>query len=900
MRAKRWPGGRVVGLSVVVLLSLGVQVGRRSEHPGVSRTRAFFPRAAARLFAGSLPPDEDGRHLLSGFELPARAEQGFAFGEPGRALSVTVFEAGIYGEALREGGAVAYSREDGGASFFTRAPGGWLEEHLLVDGAHPERVWWQVQGARLRQYGASVELLDAAGVARFVVSAPEAQAQDGSIVPVRLLARADRIELVAPRTDGWLLVDPVWAPAGAMAVGRLSHTTTRLANGEVLVTGGNDLANGRHASAEIYNPALNSWRAAAPMSVARMLHAAVLLPDGHVLVAGGLGATDAALDTLETYDPTSDRWSATGRLSVARWGLRAVSLASGRVLLVGGATTQPANAESTVAEEFDPSTGAVAAVGSMAKGRTDFSATALADGRVLVAGGAAVTASSRLASAELYDPSSKQFSSAGDLHFAVQNHAASRLGDGRVLVAGGVTSDGVTARADLFDPATGQWTEPPSMPTASTQLALVTLPDGRALGLGGSNGPAVKAVALFDGLTSQWTVSEELLEARAAPGAAVLLDGDVLATAGGPASAERWDLGLLSPGQPCAAASQCGTGHCVKGTCCDSACDEGCRACTVASGASVDGLCSPTTGTSCDDGRSCTTGDRCLAGACTPTAVACSCQRDEDCPALACRTSPRCDPVLGTCSYQLAPDDSGCDDGDSCTHTDRCSSGTCQGSSYSCTPDSCSAQAACDGTGGCVRVPKQDGTRCGATACTLDECQGGACVPRGLLDCSTAPGVCLLAGTCDPASGQCQSPGAAPDGTPCPGGICRGGACAVAAADGGAPPPAKDAGSAEGPRPAAGCACPTTSPPSCGGEGSPCTTKADCCGAAICATQRTCIPSYFGGACSCSGSASGACISLSASGVTECGVESAAFNECCPDTIWVNGRCKPPGACESE
>lgn len=76
---------------------------------------------------------------------------------------------------------------------------------------------------------------------------------------------------------------------------------------------------------------------------------------------------------------------------------------------------------------------------------------------------------------------------------------------------------------------------------------------------------------------------------------------------------------------------------------------------------------------SCDDGDLCTTGDHCVAGSCVATPVVCQ--------ALdTCHARGACDPGSGTCSHPTRPDDSVCDDEDSCTLVDTCMGGNCVGS----------------------------------------------------------------------------------------------------------------------------------------------------------------------------------------------------------------------------
>jgi len=78
-----------------------------------------------------------------------------------------------------------------------------------------------------------------------------------------------------------------FSSTGSMNVARVNHTATRLANSEVLVTGGSNATSGYLASAELYNPATGKWTLTGSMTIARTGHEAVLLPDGEVLVAGG-------------------------------------------------------------------------------------------------------------------------------------------------------------------------------------------------------------------------------------------------------------------------------------------------------------------------------------------------------------------------------------------------------------------------------------------------------------------------------------------------------------------------------------------------------------------------------------------------------------------------------------
>src|SRR5207249_1717332 len=88
--------------------------------------------------------------------------------------------------------------------------------------------------------------------------------------------------------------------------------------------------------AEIYDPASNSWVPVGPLNVARRGHTAALLADGTVLVAGG-DDNNVATDTLERFDPSTLQFSLlAAKLNAPRTLHAQASLVDGRVLIVGG------------------------------------------------------------------------------------------------------------------------------------------------------------------------------------------------------------------------------------------------------------------------------------------------------------------------------------------------------------------------------------------------------------------------------------------------------------------------------------------------------------------------------------------------------------------------------------
>ena len=77
--------------------------------------------------------------------------------------------------------------------------------------------------------------------------------------------------------------------------------------GKVHVAGPSDRGGGL-ASAEIYDPILNSWSPAGSLAVGRVQPAAARLPNGRIPVAGG-----SALASAEVCDPVANSWAFGGQ-----------------------------------------------------------------------------------------------------------------------------------------------------------------------------------------------------------------------------------------------------------------------------------------------------------------------------------------------------------------------------------------------------------------------------------------------------------------------------------------------------------------------------------------------------------------------------------------------------------
>ena len=220
-----------------------------------------------------------------------------------------------------------------------------------------------------------------------------------------------------------------------------------------------------------------------------------------------------------------------------------------------------------------------------------------------------------------------------------------------------------------------------------------------------------------------------------------------------------------SDGNNCTQTDTCQAGACVG---------SNAVVCTASDQCHAAGTCDPATGqclnpaaadgTACNDGNGCTQTDTCQSGSCiggNPVVCVASDQ---------CHVAGACNPLTGLCSNPIAANGTSCNDGNSCTQTDTCQSGACTGNNpVVCTAsDQCHVAGTCNPqTGQCSNPTAANGTTCNdGNACTQsDTCQSGACVGSNPVVC-TASDQCHVAGTCDPQTGQCSTP-AASDGTAC-------------------------------------------------------------------------------------------------------------------------------------
>jgi Domain of unknown function (DUF1929) len=236
------------------------------------------------------------------------------------------------------------------------------------------------------------------------------------------------------------LTSPIWKNTPAMKETRWYPTTTKLANGEMLVISG--VPN----LAEVFQKD-GTWRsletARRDLPLYPWMHVA---PDGRVLNSGPQ-ANMAYLNTSGTGTWTD---ISTARDNLYRDYGNAVMYRQGKLLVIGGGS--PAVKTASI---VDMATGATTPTGSMTFARRNINSVVLPDGKVLVVGGNIASGNSDGASAytsELWNPETGQWSLLSSQTQRRDYHStALLLPSGAVFSAGGFTAPD-SDKAEFFLP----------------------------------------------------------------------------------------------------------------------------------------------------------------------------------------------------------------------------------------------------------------------------------------------------------------------------------------------------------------------------------------------------------------------------------------------------------------
>jgi len=227
----------------------------------------------------------------------------------------------------------------------------------------------------------------------------------------------------------------------SLGFARRGHTATALADGRVIVIGGQNQS-GPISEAEVIDPGQETVSVVAALRTARFHHTSTRLSDGRVLVIGG-SDLKGALRTTEIFDPQTNKFQEGPRLRLARTGHSATRLKDGRLLIAGGRSDGSA-------EIFDENTGRFTQVKAKMNGpRSLHGAVLLKNGNVLIAGGVSPDGQA-LDNAEIFKPHDEGFYPVSTWMYAARVRPDMRvLPDGKVQIIGG-DRKGTMEMYDLF------------------------------------------------------------------------------------------------------------------------------------------------------------------------------------------------------------------------------------------------------------------------------------------------------------------------------------------------------------------------------------------------------------------------------------------------------------------
>ncbi len=618
----------------------------------------------------------------------------------------------------------------------------------------------------------------------------------------QMLRLADGKVLGLHRTDGsFRIYDPTtnsWSIAGYLRTLRITGdpTLTLLPSGKVLVAGGVDASGAALASAELFDPAKGASAFTAPMTFPRVGHSAVLLPTGKVLVAGAAppiyfpptNASTMSNASAEFYDPQTETWRPTIPMENAHLLQAALLMPGAAALLVGttnGATTTEALLSDPGLDVFAPARPTIATAPAWAAPGDTVALTGSGfRGPAGASGGTSSGAVADLPVLTLMPADGSglhRFPASSFDDSTLTAKLPAGLGIGHYLLF--VTTAGIPSVAAPMQIGKGVVGGPC---TADVQC---------------TSGHCVNGVCCA-------SVCGTCQACNLAPTPGICLSVTAGAEDGRTCTLSRacdgTGLCRLRSGQPCAAGSDCLSGFCVDGVCCQSACAATCQSCNVAP---VPGMCVPTpagqparsgcSGTAaCDgagackklSGQPCAAASECQTGfcadgfccdlPCTGACLACNnpqhqgaCGPAPQFSARGCLATQSCD-GFGSCKLANGQ---ACATGADCA-SGRCADGVCCGGSCgpcqacnlpgklgSCadvaagqTTASCAAPNACDGLGKCLLVA---GSACtGASQCASGFCVDGLCCDGACGGTCQACNLVGRRGTCTPVAAGAPDP----------------------------------------------------------------------------------------------------------------------------------------------
>jgi YVTN family beta-propeller protein len=233
----------------------------------------------------------------------------------------------------------------------------------------------------------------------------------------------------------------------------------------------------------------------APYSLIAPIQRTTAVWDGHlVYIAGGLDASGTTVGGVFSLDPTSGRLAAVGSLAQPVHD-GAATLIGGRIFVFGGG----AGSGTDTVQSFDPRSGRAAVVGHLPVALSDLEAARIG-GTTYLVGGFDGSRPRR----EIYATTDgHSFSIAGRLQVGLR-YPAVAVADGRLVIAGGLSASGPVDDVSSFDPASGSVTPIGHLPAPIAHAAALTLgSDVYVVGGRNASDHAQEGVSIVDPASGQ-------------------------------------------------------------------------------------------------------------------------------------------------------------------------------------------------------------------------------------------------------------------------------------------------------------------------------------------------------------------------------------------------------------
>lgn len=269
--------------------------------------------------------------------------------------------------------------------------------------------------------------------------------------------------------------------AGTFPLNVIYFSTTLLAGGKVLVTGGQHPTNyDISKEAALYDPQTNQWEVVGSMEIPRALGSFVSLPDGRALFVGGQIAGSATTEIAEFFDPSTKQWERTTDYPIKNYQSQAGVLNENQILVFGG--------NSNKSFYFDIENETWTETASLQSNRIASNSIVLSDGRILVLGGTS-DGSTIMSAGEVFDPVGEVWTPIAPMRNSRVDFGITKIASKKYLICGGrISITETTDECEVFNEETLSWDHYFVSESARGYMKLYTLNDGRVFATGGLEG----------------------------------------------------------------------------------------------------------------------------------------------------------------------------------------------------------------------------------------------------------------------------------------------------------------------------------------------------------------------------------------------------------------------------